>query len=86
MDNTEVHDSRFNNRNNSLVHAVLNGKLNHQSDEKSEGSTISSRPSTCQPRYIIPKYNFVIENYTVGEHVEYDVRMVEWFKVLGRRV
>lgn len=79
MDNKKVHDPRLKNRNNSLIHM-----LGHK--PKNPTSNIRSHARTYQPRYIMPNYSFIFRHFTVTEHVEYEVEMVEWFYILGKRV
>ncbi len=67
MDNTEIHDTRLQNRNNNAILGYLAKKSNNPLGKRTQSieTSISIQSASKLP----PKYSFTIINYKIGEHV-----------------
>ena len=72
------------NNNSSTVLQFLDKKQKSLSADNVSVSTSDLSQKTERNDRIRPNFNFVIESFIIGEHVEYNVVMIEKYKVLGR--
>lgn len=85
MDSLKVYDTQLSHRDNKSVLAFLDQKHKSLSAEHStEGSVDSASEDRCDK--LVPRFSFVFGAYSIGEHVEYNVTLVEKYKILGRTI
>lgn len=86
MDNFKIYDSRLSKGASTNVLAFLDRKYKslsagHSTIDSVEGYNIEQK----SPR-VLPNFSFVFESYTIGEHVEYNVILLEKYKVLTKTI
>jgi hypothetical protein len=69
----------------SWIHSHLDTKLEKLSFSTEETSH-SDIPSPPKSKKIMPKYTFVFGKHVVGDSVEYEVELIESFKVFRKTI
>lgn len=86
MDSLKIHDSQFiDGERSSIINEFLDSKIQNVSLSTEENSKSNHRPKHYR-RQTLPEYSFSITNYHIGESVEYDIVLLESFKVFRKTI
>lgn len=86
MDNLKIYDSRLPQRNTQTPLQFLDHKLKSLSGDHSTIGSVSDCQMQIQPSRLLPTFSFKFDSYSIGDYVEYNVFLVEKYKILGRNI
>jgi hypothetical protein len=86
MDSLKIHHSEFPDRSTKSVFRFLDRQSKSRSADNVSVYTIDTDEDQPKPSRITPSFTFRFEGFSLGEHVEYDVVLLEQYKILGRPI
>lgn len=86
MDSLKIYDTQLSHRDNKSLLAFLERKCPSLSPEHSTEDSVDNSSSEERHSRVVPRFSFVFGAFSIGEHVEYQVTLVEKYKILGRTI
>jgi hypothetical protein len=83
---TKIYDSQLSNRNNLSLLQFLDRKQKSLSADNVSVYSTDMEKTQDKPDRLCPNFSFSFSTYEINEHVEYNVVLVEKYKILGRTI